>query len=162
MGKPDYNSIDSNLKCVNRVDALASLGLSGKSWCLPATLFPPEIEPIRAAGRAGRQDGKELEAVFAELVSFLDRLYDFVLERHLSQVSIAGSGPCQAGLRSGQRTHHPDRAPRAADDRGARHPQEDPVFQHAGDRFQHRRKLLVDAGKRRVEHQVLIVRPEWL
>jgi hypothetical protein len=84
MGKPDYDSIDSISKCVNRVGALGASGLSGESWRLSATFLAPQVDPIRAAGGPWGKDRKELPAILAELVGFLDRLDDFVLNRHLS------------------------------------------------------------------------------
>jgi hypothetical protein len=69
---------------VNRVAALLRFGLAGETRRLSATLLATQINPIRSPIRSGRQDGEKLEAFVPELVGFLDRLDNFVLERHVS------------------------------------------------------------------------------
>jgi len=69
---------------VNRVGALAGLGLSGETRRLSAALLATQINPIRSSIRARRQDREELEPLVPELIGFLDSMNNLVLEGHVS------------------------------------------------------------------------------
>jgi len=69
---------------VNRVGALPRFGLSGETWRLAATFLATEIDPIRSTVGSWRQDGEELKAFVPQLIGFLDRVDNLVLERHVS------------------------------------------------------------------------------
>jgi len=69
---------------VNRVAALAGLGLSGETRRLSAALLATQVNPIGSSIGARRQDGEELEPLLPELIGFLDGVNNLVLERHVS------------------------------------------------------------------------------
>ena len=69
---------------VNRVADLLRFGLSGKTWRLSAAFLATEIDPIRSPIWSRRQDGEQLKAFVPQLIGFLDRMHNLVLERHVS------------------------------------------------------------------------------
>ena len=69
---------------VNRVPALARLGLSGETGRLSAALLAAQVNSIGTPIWTGRQDCEELEALVPKLISLLDGVNNLVLERHIS------------------------------------------------------------------------------